>query len=448
MTPARPPLHCLALCLSFAAASATRGGVSFELRQIPLTADFVLSIAAGDFDADGDADLAVGVVPDVGIDDQILIFENDGAANFTQITALAVPTRPVEILAADLDGDGRTDLAVSLFTPGNRVAVFLNDGAGGFGSRQDFFVNAVPRGLAAGDLDGDGDLDLVNTQTGVGTSRVMVLHNDGSGGFASMTTYDVGTFPTEVTVGDWDADGDLDLAVSNRNAGTISVLYNDGSGGFPTQGIEPLSAPGALAPGVAHADMDGDGAPDLLAAFEGFPPNWGVSVLPNDGSGDFLPEQSFASPFAGPILVHPFDIEGDGDADVALSISPGGVGGILVYENDGSGTLAAPTALMTGAIFDTTVADLDGDGDDDLATAQTNNSLARVVMLYLNTTPQVGVPGDIDGDGDVDLIDLSLLLNAFGTCSGDTGFDPNADFDGSGCVDLIDLSTLLNNFGA
>ena len=76
-------------------------------------------------------------------------------------------------------------------------------------------------------------------------------------------------------------------------------------------------------------------------------------------------------------------------------------------------------------------------------TGSTNRD-ALAMRLRLAGT---GTPGDIDGDGDVDLIDLSLLLNAFGTCSGDAGFDPNADLDGSGCVDLVDLSTLLNNFG-
>ncbi len=64
-------------------------------------------------------------------------------------------------------------------------------------------------------------------------------------------------------------------------------------------------------------------------------------------------------------------------------------------------------------------------------------------VLHVSTD----TPGDVDGDGDVDLIDLSLLLDAFGTCSGDTGFEPAADFDGSGCIDLPDLAALLGAFG-
>lgn len=62
------------------------------------------------------------------------------------------------------------------------------------------------------------------------------------------------------------------------------------------------------------------------------------------------------------------------------------------------------------------------------------------------STPDI--VGDLDGDGDVDLADLSVLLGAYGSCSGDPNYNPVADLDSSGCVDLVDLSSLLTNYGS
>jgi len=65
----------------------------------------------------------------------------------------------------------------------------------------------------------------------------------------------------------------------------------------------------------------------------------------------------------------------------------------------------------------------------------------------LVTTPQEGIPGDVDGDGDVDLSDLALLLAAYGTSSGQPGYNPDADLDADGDVDLADLALLLAHYG-
>ena len=73
--------------------------------------------------------------------------------------------------------------------------------------------------------------------------------------------------------------------------------------------------------------------------------------------------------------------------------------------------------------------------------------LTKPVRMDVLLVAATGIPGDIDGDGDVDLQDLSLLLAAYNTCSGDPGYNPAADLNGDGCVDLGDLAILLSNYG-
>ncbi|MFQ5806383.1 MAG: dockerin type I domain-containing protein [Phycisphaerae bacterium] len=78
---------------------------------------------------------------------------------------------------------------------------------------------------------------------------------------------------------------------------------------------------------------------------------------------------------------------------------------------------------------------------------QPGSSGPREVYQAAQTVLVPPVEGDINGDGVVDLVDLALLLMAYGSCEGDPDYNANADFDGSGCVDLSDLATLLGNYG-
>jgi hypothetical protein len=158
---------------------------------------------------------------------QVTVLLGDGTGGLTPAPAspLAVGTQPYGIVSSDFDGDGNADLAVAN-SGGASVSVLLGDGSGGFAGAPGSPVTGLsgPIGLAAADLDGDGTTDLAVANSTANT--LSVLLGDGAGGFAPQagSPYTVGSGPRSVAVGDFDGDGAPDLAVANAGDNTVSVL--------------------------------------------------------------------------------------------------------------------------------------------------------------------------------------------------------------------------------
>jgi hypothetical protein len=259
--------------------------------------------------------------------------------------------------------------------------------------------------LVAGDWDGDGDLDLAAANNG--TSTVAILINDGSGIFAVADTVLGQADVVALVAGDWDGDGDLDLA-ANSGISTVNVLENDGTGDFtPADTVSGQTNVQALIAG----DWDGDGDLDLASA------NFGssvVGILINDGFGDF----TAGNPIGGQpsvVALAAGDWNGDGDLDLAAN---SGISTINVLKNDGTGSFTLLDSISGQTNVKALVAgDWDGDGDLDLAAA--NSSASEVAILInggmasgnftvadtvLNQTGvQALAAGDWDGDNDLDL---------------------------------------------
>jgi len=118
------------------------------------------------------------------------------------------------------------------------------------------------RGLAAGDWDDDGDSDLAVTN--FSDSTVVIMENDGLGTFSTIGGIIIGQSGASAVVAlDWDADGDLDLVVANFTANTVVVLENDPAGSFT---LEDTIGTQTGASALAAGDWDGDGALDLAVA--------------------------------------------------------------------------------------------------------------------------------------------------------------------------------------
>ena len=117
-----------------------------------------------------------------------------GGLKLTAGQPAGVGSRPTSLVVADLNGDGKPDLAVANLN-GTTVSVLLNKGDGTFAARVDYPTGAQPFSVAAADLNGDGKPDLAVANAGIGNGRVSVLLNNGDGTFAAKVDYATGAEP-------------------------------------------------------------------------------------------------------------------------------------------------------------------------------------------------------------------------------------------------------------
>ena len=365
-----------------------------------------------------------------------------GPGTFSGGSNPSVGNRPSDVAVADVDGDGDLDLLAANYntTPGpspGTVSVRLNNGSGVFTGAQEVSVGSNPQNVVAADVDGDGDIDLLTANT-FGLS-VSVRLNDGTGVFAAPATgaevivANSGESVQIVTAFDVDGDGDLDLLTSHYNGtlNMVSVRLNNGNGSFVTPATGADVNVGSGTAGfitVVGADVDGDGDLDLLAANTG---DNTVSVRLNNGMGGFTMPATGAnvSVGSGPYGLTAADVDGDGDLDLLTANVSSNT--VSVRLNNGAGVFAPPAtgaevsvgSTPSNGAYDVMTADVDGDDDLDLLTANTTNNSVSV-RLNNGTGTFAGaqeVPvglsanrlavGDMDGDGDLDLLTANLNSN-------------------------------------
>jgi hypothetical protein len=284
-------------------------------------AEFPTSIAVADLNADGKQDLAVAAWGSTSAAGSVSVLLGTGTGSFTNAGSLPTGTLPASVAAGDFDGDGHADLAVANEGQSNGagadVAVLLGNGTGTFGAASHFAAGANPEALGVGDLDGDDALDLAVASLGSG--KVAVLKGSGLGSFAPPSYLAVGTSMSSLAVDNFDGDGWPDLAVAG--GGSVSVLRGTGGGAF-------AAAVSFLSPsvGIASGDFNGDGMEDVAGAGGG---SNSVSLLRNAPTADVSPGAlAFASVRGAGKVTAPQTVTIRNDGLAPLTVSGYAVSGV------------------------------------------------------------------------------------------------------------------------
>lgn len=327
----------------------------------------------------------------------IIIFSCSGStqknvSGFNSKT-IKVGKGPGSVEVADFNKDGFPDIAVAN-AEDSSVTILLGDGKENFkeAGGSPFFANRFPNDIAIADFnkDGNADLGIANTEV----SFLTVLLGNGKGQFqqAPRSPFIVHSKPHThgIAVADFDGDGNLDLATDSWGINSVIIIFGDGKMNFNNEtvykvGNRPYQR-------LRTADVNKDGRPDIVTTnLEGN----NTTVLLGQGNGKFL--ESGGSPFScgdAPFGVAIGDINGDGNPDLAIANSPTitaeskGNDGLWILLGDGTGKFSS----LHGSPFKTgkspsrvAIGDLNGDGINDIAVTNYNDKSISIFYMGKNS---------------------------------------------------------------
>ena len=388
-----------------------KGDGTFQIGPVSPTFTYPpTSIAAGDFNGDGYADVVLGVT----FSFEVLLGSGDGS--FAAQPPKTVNTYVPAIVVADLNNDGRDDLAVTSY-PGTNLYFGTSDGS----FSDPVLLTAGVTGTTiygAADVTGDGNLDLVGLSSDGNNAQIFAGRGDGT--FADALNEALPFTANALSVGDMNYDHRADILALSSTTGELAVLLSGATGQLRLAYDLPHLG-GTIPPRVA--DFNGDGNLDVLT---------GVSPHLYYGRGDgtlVTPSPVVASAGQWSPVVS-FDVNGDGKDDLVTSV----ITGVAVQLGHGDGTFDQQAQVpvtddaswvAAAKLAGYAVGDLNGDGSLDLVRPDpsvfdysTGYSTPTTVSVLLNNgdgtfatrhvevgaNPVAVVLSDLRGNGILDLV--------------------------------------------
>jgi hypothetical protein len=278
----------------------------------------------------------------------------------------------------DLDGDGIPDLLVSNYWS-NGIAVYRGDGALRFDGGTPYGTATHGGPTLIVDYDHDGNPDVISLSFGSGNPvRAHLFRGIGDGTLAPKTTFDTqlsnAAYPSARMI-----NGALEILAGDRSGHLAILRIANG-----TASVSVIAAGPGFDLSSTFADVNGDGIADIVDTNDNADPNEPVFITLANADGTLRERKQLAHPrkVAFPIDVKVSDLDGDGHADLVVSDFQSAT--LYYYRGDGAGDFEEGIAINAGASVNAfEIADVNGDGDPDLVTANSDHT----VSVLLNRGP-------------------------------------------------------------